>query len=239
MTLCFRTEIKQKLKDIQRKSYEQKTLKRKPLFKPKENSPSKQRTSFYDAPSIHDNNKKSTPKSENRVFQQTKFTPPCGESFYEDDAMMISSTLVNFKERNRTSHQPSELENTQENYPGKLKFKSTSTPSNNTSLTLKKEPDSFNLSFTGANSDNPKKREHKVDFVSNPDCLPIKLDKLQETFSTYEDDSSHSRFERDMFHSREDKKPECPSNKSMTEHGEFTAWNSTMSSPGNLFSLQI
>ena len=99
-------------------------------------------------PSAQGNSKNSTPKSQNRVLQPGKFTPPCGESFYEDDAMMISSTLVNFKERNRTSYQPDELEVKRENCPGKFKFKSTSTPSNNISLVHKEETDNFNFDWS-------------------------------------------------------------------------------------------
>ena len=157
--------------------------------------------------------------------------------------MMISSTLVNFKERNRTSYQPGELEVKRENCPGKFKFKSTSTPSNNTSLVHKEETDNFNLSFTDGN---PIKREpnykSQVGFMgtNKADCLPIKLEKLQETFrtptSTRENDSfdstSHSRFDPDVFDSEEDKKPECLWNESVIGPGESSAQNCTMSSPG-------
>ena len=157
--------------------------------------------------------------------------------------MMISSTLVNFKERNRTSYQPDELEVKRENCPGKFKFKSTSTPSNNTLLVHKEETDNFNfdLSFSDGN---PIKREpnykSQVGFmgINKADCLP--LEKLQETFrtptSTHENDSfgstSHSRFDPDIFDSEEDIKPECLRNESMIGPGESSVQNCTMSSPG-------
>ena len=237
---------------MRRKSDDPKTLTCKPLFKPKGTSPAKNRTSFYDTSSVQNNSKNSTPKSQNRVFQAAKFTPPCGESFYEDDAMMISSTLVNFKERNRTSYQPGQLEVKRENCPGKFKFKSTSTASNSTTLAHKEETDNFTLSFTDVDSDNAIKREHsyksQAGFVgtNKADCLPIKLDKLQETCtpsSARENDyfgsTSHSRLDRDVFDSEEDKRLECVLNESVMGPGELGALNCTMSSPGILLYFAI
>ena len=58
------------------------------------------------------------------------FNPPCGESFYEDDDL-ISSTLINFKERSRTSYSPRCAQSTLENRENcgssivKFKFRTT------------------------------------------------------------------------------------------------------------------